>query len=110
MLTRIILYVIAALLIGAHFLRADNMLMVMLCIAAPFAFFYHRRPALILLQLLAYGAAATWLVTAWQLVQVRQSLGQAWMLAAAILGAVALVSMLAGLLLNARVMRDRYPK
>jgi len=110
MLTRIILYVFAALLTGAHFLRADNMLMVMLCIAAPFTFFYHRRPALILLQLLAYGAAATWLYTAWQLVQLRQSLGQAWTLAAAILGAVALVSLLAGLLLNARVMRDHYPQ
>lgn len=109
MLTRIILYVFAALLIGAHFLRADNMLMVMICIAAPFTFFYRRRLALLLLQVLAYGAAATWLVTAWQLVQLRQSLGQSWTLAAVILGAVALLSLLAGLLLNARVMRDHYP-
>jgi len=106
----IVLYGLAALLLGAHFLRAGNMLLVLLCIAAPFVFFYRRRLSLVLLQTLAYGAAATWLYTAWQLVQTRQSLGQNWALAAAILGAVALFSLLAGLLLNSRVMRERYLK
>ena len=79
-------------------------------IAVPFAFFYRRRHSLVLLQALAYGAAATWLYTAWQLVQTRQSLGQNWALAAAILGAAALCSLLAGLMLNSHVMRERYPK
>jgi hypothetical protein len=64
----------------------------------------------VLLQALAYGAAATWVYTAVQLVQMRQVLGQNWTLAAAILGAVALYSLLAGLLLNSRVMRERYDK
>ncbi len=110
MLIRVILYSLAALLLGAHFLRAGNILLVLLCIAAPFAFFNRRRLSLVLLQVLAYGAAATWLHTAWQLAEARQSLGQNWALAAAILGAVALYSLLAGLLLNSRVMRERYPK
>ena len=109
MLFRIVWYCLAALLLGAHFLRAGNMLLVLLCIAAPFVFIYRRRPSLVLLQALAYGAAATWLYTAWQLVQVRQSLGQNWALAAAILGGVALYTLLAGLLLNSRVMREHYP-
>ena len=104
------MYSSAALLLGAHFLRAGNMVLVLICITAPFTFFYRRRPSLVLLQALAYGAAAIWLYTAWQLVQVRQSLGQNWALAAAILGAAALYSLLAGLLLNSRVMRERYLK
>ena len=107
---RIVWYGLAALLLGAHFLRAGNIVVTLVCIAVPFAFLYRRRHSLVLLQALAYGAAATWLYTAWQLVQARQSLGQNWALAAAILGAVALYSLLAGLLLNSRVMRERYPK
>ena len=95
---------------GAHFLRAGNIVLVMICLAAPLAFLCRRRLSLVLLQALAYGAAATWLYTAWQLVRMRQSLAQNWMLAAAILGAAALYSVLAGLLLNARVMRERYVK
>jgi len=110
MLIRVIIYSLAALLLGAHFLRAGNMVLVLICITVPFAFFFRRRHSLVLLQVCAYGAAAIWLYTAWQLVQVRQSLGQSWTLAAAIIGAVALHSLLAGLLLNSRVMRERYPR
>ena len=107
---RIFLYGLAALLLGAHFLRAGHIMFVLICIAAPFAFLYRRWHSLVLLQALAYGAAATWLYTAWQLVQVRQYLGQNWALAATILGTVALYSLLAGLMLNSRVMRERYLK
>lgn len=110
MLIRIVLYSLAALLMGAHFLRSGNMVFVLVCIAAPFGFFYRRRLSLMLLQAFAYGAAAIWLYTAWQLVETRLALGQKWTLAAAILGAVAIVSLLSGLLLNSRVMRARYPR
>ncbi len=107
---RIAVYALAALLLGAHFLRAGNMLLVLICIAAPFVFFHRRRHSLVLLQVLAYGAATIWLYTAWQLIQTRQSLGQNWALAVAILGGVALYSLVAGLLLNSRAVRERYPK
>jgi hypothetical protein len=110
MLIRIILYCLAALQLGAHFLRAGDLVLSLLCIAVPCAFLYRRRYSLVLLQTFAYGAAAIWLHTAWQLVQARQSLGQNWAVAAAILGAVALYSLLAGLLLNSRVTLERYPK
>ncbi len=110
MLFRIVLYGFATLLLDAHFLRAGKITFALICIAVPLAFLYRRRHSLVLLQAIAYGAAATWLYTAWQLVQARQSNGQNWALAAAILGAVALYSLLAGLLLNSRVMRERYPR
>lgn len=106
---RISLFVIAALLLGAHFLRAGNFAMLALCLAAPLLFFLRRRWSLIALQLLAYGAAGTWIAVAIQLAQMRQQLGQPWTMAAIILGSVALFTLLAGLLLNSRAITRRYP-
>ena len=110
MVIRIVVYVIAALLIGAHFLRAADFWIVAVCVAAPLIFLYRRRLSLILLQIFAYAAAGVWLQTAWQLVQVRQAHQQDWKVGAAILGAVALYTLAAGLLLNSSVMRERYGK
>jgi len=106
---RIIIFVTAALLLGAHFLRAGNLALVALCLAAPLLFFWRQRWSLILLQLLAYCAAAIWIAAAVQLVQMREQLGQPWTVAAIILGSVALLTLLAGLLLNSRAIRERYP-
>jgi hypothetical protein len=106
---RISLFVTAAVLLGAHFLRAGNPVMVALCLAAPLLFFQRKRWSLIVLQLLAYGAAGTWIAVAIQLMQLRQQSGQPWTAAALILGSVALFSVLAGLLLNSRAMSESYP-
>jgi uncharacterized membrane protein HdeD (DUF308 family) len=107
MSVRISLFVIAALLLGAHFFRAGNFLLVALCLAVPFLFFYKKRWSLILLQFAAYGAAASWVATALQLVEFRQQAGRPWTAAAIILGAVALFTLIAGLLQNSRCMRER---
>jgi len=106
---RISLYTVAALLLGAHFLRAGNFLMVAVCAAAPLLFFYRRRWSLIALQVLAYCASATWIAVAIDLVQMRQQLGQRWTAAAIILGSVALYTLISGLLLNSRRITARYP-
>ena len=106
---RISLYAIAALLLGAHFLRAGNVLMMALCVAAPLLFLWRKRWSLLLLQILAYGAAVTWIVVAYQLMELRQRSGQPWTVAAIILGSVALFTVAAGLLLNSRAIKDRYP-
>ena len=106
---RISLFVIAALLLGAHFLRAGNVPLVALCLAMPLLFLLKKRWTLIVLQAAAYCAAAAWLAVAWQLVVLRQQIGQPWTAAAVILGAVALFTLLSGALLNSRCMRERYP-
>jgi hypothetical protein len=106
---RISLYVIAALLLGSHFLRWGNFAMMALCLAAPLLFFWKSRWSLMLLQLLAYSAAGTWIGIAIQLVRLRQQWGQPWTATAVILGAVTLFTLLAGLLLNARTIKGRYP-
>ncbi len=106
---RISLYVVAALLLGAHFLRAGNLVIMLLCLAAPLLFLWRQRWSLIALQFLAYCAAGSWIGVAIRLVQLRQQLGQPWTAAAIILGSVALYTLLAGLLLNSRAIKERYP-
>ena len=107
---RISLYVLAALLLGAHFLRAGHFLMVGICLAAPLLFAWRSHRALIALQLAAYGAAATWIAVAIELVHTRQQYGQRWTAAAIILGSVALFTLIAGLLLNSGAIKRFYPK
>ena len=96
-------------LLGAHFYRVGNILLVALCLAAPLLFFWRKRWSLVLLQLMTYGAAAIWLEVAIRLVESRRQIGQPWTAAAIILGVVALYTLLAGLLLNSRSMTARYP-
>ena len=107
---RIVLFVIAALLAGAHFLRAGNPGLVALCLIAPLLFLYRKRWSLILLQVMAYSAAVNWIVAAVQIVQLRRLEERAWTTAAIILGAVAVFTFLAGLLLNSRSIKERYPR
>lgn len=108
MTSRIVLFIIAAALTAAHFFRAGNYAMVALSLAAPLLFLYRKPGSLMLLQLAAYGATINWLIAALLLVQMRQQIGRPWTTAALILGVVALLTLLAGLLLNSRVMRARY--
>ena len=108
MIARISLYVVAALLIAAHFLRVGNLIGVAFCVVTPFLFFVRQRWSLLLLQALAYVAAAIWLVTAWQISAERWSFGQPWLRAAIILVVVAAFSALAGGILRGSTMRLRY--
>jgi len=103
------LFVLAAALLAAHFFRAGSWPLVALSLATPMLFFFKRRWSLILLQLGAYCASAAWLASTLSLVQMRQQSGQSWTAAALILGAVMLLTLLAGLLLNSRCLRDAYP-
>jgi hypothetical protein len=48
----IIVYVLASWLIAAHFLRADDLALAALCLAAPGLFFVHERWSVLLLQCL----------------------------------------------------------
>ena len=85
MITRIMLFIVAACLIAAHFLRMGNFVATALCLAAPALFFVRRRWSLLLLQGLAYGAAAVWVETAWQIAEMRRAFGEPWLRAALIL-------------------------
>jgi hypothetical protein len=108
LLARIALYIVAAVLIAAHFLRDGNPSGVALCLATPLLFFVRRRWSLLVLQGLAFAGAGVWLEAAWQLVTVRQLFGEPWLRGAAILVGVAAVSMIAGGLLSGGRFQARY--
>jgi len=109
MVLRIVLIAVAALLLAAHFFRESSFVLVAVCTAAPLLFLWKKRWSLILLQLMAYAAATTWIVVAFRLIEVRQQTGRSWTAAVLILGAVALFTLVAGLLLNSRAITQRYP-
>ena len=106
--TRIGFYVIAAMLIAAHFLRGGDFIAAALCLATPLLFLVRRSWSPLVLQGLAFAAAGVWLEAAWRLATVRQLLGEPWLRGTAILVGVAAVSMLAGALLSGRRVRTRY--
>ncbi len=108
MILRISLYVIAALLLGAHYFRVSHWPLVGLCLASPLLFFFKSRWSLIVLQAGAYLASAIWVATALELLQFRQQIDRPWALGMTILAIVALFTLLAGMLLNTRCMRERY--
>ena len=107
---RISVYTAAAFLFAAHFLRDGNFIPVALCLCAPLLFLYRRWWVLIVLQLMAYGAAATWIITLLRIVELRRITGRSWTAAALILGGVALLTLFAGVLLNSPAFRERYPR
>jgi hypothetical protein len=109
MAARITPFLFAAALLAAHYFRLAQYALVALALAAPLLLLVRRRWALWLLQAAACAASLVWLASLLELVQYRQQMGRPWTAAALILGSVILLTLLAGLLLNARALRQRYP-
>lgn len=109
MILRVILVVLSSILIGAHFLRHGNLILMLLCIAMPFLLLSRRRWVLIVMQCLLYGAALLWLFFMRVLVLQRMAEQMRFRGVIVILGSVAIFTLISGLLLNSRVMKERYP-
>jgi hypothetical protein len=109
MLPRITPVLLAAALLAAHYFRLANYGLVTLALAAPLLLLVRRRWTLLVLQVAAYAASLVWLASLLELVQYRQQMGRPWSTAALILATVTLLTLLAGLLLNSRALRERYP-
>jgi len=108
MIWRIGLFVLLSLLLAAHFFRQGSGLLTAACLLVPLLFAWRRPWSLVVLQLWAYLGAAIWIVTAGRLVQERLAAGAPWTKAAAILGAVAVLTAVSGALLNSRVVKNKY--
>ncbi|MGA1842068.1 MAG: hypothetical protein ACMUIU_15725 [bacterium] len=108
MLLRIILLLFAYFLLAAHFLRSGNIILMVLCFILPFLLLIKKQWALITLQISLYVGAWIWVRTAIIIIHDRITLGASWIKAAIIIGLVAFLTLLAGLLLNSTVIRDRF--
>lgn len=109
MILRVSLFVIADLLLAAHFLRQGSWPFTVLCALVPLLFLVRRRWSLIVLQVSAYIAASIWIVTTIALVQERLAFGRPWTAAVTILGTVAAITLLSGVLLNSQGIKVKYP-
>ncbi|MBI4965558.1 MAG: hypothetical protein HY913_19940 [Desulfomonile tiedjei] len=109
MVLRTVPLLIAALLLAAHFLRAGSLGLTAATILMPLLLLIRRRWSLIIVQLSAYVGAGVWLYTTINLVQERIMFNRSWGAAAIILGSVTLFTIFAGLLLNSRAMKNKYP-
>ncbi len=107
---RIALVSLAALLIGAHFLRRGQYLFVLFSLDLPFfLLLFRRRWSLRLVQGGLALAALIWLHTLYLIVQERIAVGRAWSASALILGSVTCLTLLAAWLLNKPDALERYP-
>jgi hypothetical protein len=106
---RLIPLIIASLLLAAHFLRGGNIGLMVVSVLVPLLLLIGKRWSLMVVQLSAYAAAVVWVYTAIHLVQERMISARPWSGAVIILSSVALFSVFAGLLLNSRKVKERYP-
>ncbi len=99
---RTTLVVLSAVLLGAHFLRAGQLVLAGASAAAPLLLAVRRPWAPVLLRVLLLLAAAEWIRTALVLIRRRAADGESWTRLAIILGAVVLLTAGAALAVRAR--------
>lgn len=105
---RLLPVIVSFWLLAAHFYRADLALLVAVCAFLPLLLFLRRPWVPQLFQGLLVIGALEWLRTLYVLAAMRVSFDQPWGRLALILGAVALLTALSGLVFNGRSLRLRY--
>jgi len=108
MFPRLIPLVLAFLLLGAHFLRDGNLVLVIVSLLIPWLLLIKKPWALLGVQWLTYLSALVWVRTAIVLVQQRMMMGAPWLRLSLILAGVALFTLYAGYLLNSKAVKKRY--
>jgi hypothetical protein len=98
----------ALLLLGAHFFRAALVPLTVVCLGLIALLFVRARWAWISLQVALAIGALEWLRTAWEFASMRAAMGQPYTRLLVILGGVAVVTALAGLVLRTSTARDHF--
>ena len=105
---RLIPVLLSAILLGAHFLRVGQVGLVLICGVLPLLLFLKRRWVGITFQLLLLVAAGVWVKTLWELIPLRQMMGQPWLRLVLIISAVALFTATSSLVFRLRALRLRF--
>lgn len=99
---------ISTLLMSAHFYRAGLNVLAMLCLALPFLLFYRKPIAVRIIQSCLLIAAAEWVRSMLEFIQIYQDNGLAWSRLAIILGSVAVFTAGSVFVFQAPVLRRHY--
>ena len=108
MFLRLLLFILAFLLLAAHFLRIASIALVVFCLLTPLLLLIKKRSILLLLLSLAYLGVLVWVRTAYVLVRQRMGMAEPWGRMLLILAGVAFFTFLAGYLLNSDRLKQRY--
>jgi hypothetical protein len=107
---RLLPVILSGLVLAAHFLRAGNLILVIICLGALLILLIRESWAARLVQVLLLLGSLEWIRTMMGLMAERKSLGQPWIRMAAILTGVALFTAASALSLQGKRMRERYPR
>jgi len=99
---------ISFLMLAAHFFRAGQTPIVILLMSTLFLLLVRRNWVPWLIQLILVLAAVEWLRTLFVIAQVRIHMGEPWIRMAMILGAVALLTVLSGLVFRTAALQAWY--
>jgi len=108
MFKRLIPLIIVFLLLGAHFLRSDHLILTGVSILAPFLLLIKKRWILLLIQWLLFSGAIVWIQTTFSFVQQRITAGVPWVRTLLILSGVTVLTLFAGYLLSSDIVKRRY--
>ncbi len=93
-------FTLSTVLLAAHFYRAGQIALVLVCFAALPLVFLRKRPVIRAIQIFLVFGSLEWVRTAISLAIDRQALGLPWVRMALIIGGVALFSLFSALLLQ----------
>jgi len=100
--------ILSVLLLAAHFLRAGQPALMIVCLALPLLFLVRRPWVPVVVQLALLAGALEWIRTLMLFAAERRALEQPATRLALILGGVAVFTVIAGLLMRAPAVRRRY--
>ncbi|MGD8358689.1 MAG: hypothetical protein PVJ33_16845 [Lysobacterales bacterium] len=105
---RLLPVILSFLLLAAHFYRAGQVALSVLCVLLPFLLFLRRSWIPMLFQTLLVLGALEWLRALYGFVQMRLAFGEPWTRLAVILVAVALFTAVSGLVFRSSGLRRAY--
>ncbi len=101
-------FVIAMIILAAHFLRTGASALTLLCLLLPFLLFIKRSWVITTTSLFAYFGGIIWLFVTYDLYLQRAASDQPWARMILILGTVAIFTFAAGILLKTAAVRKLY--
>jgi len=107
-LVRLIPVILSSILMAAHFSRANQNGLAIVCLMLPFLLFIRRRWVAKVFQVLLLLGAIEWIETTLRIVHIRQLQGQPWTRLVAILGGVALFTALSALVFETKSLKQRF--
>jgi hypothetical protein len=102
--------ILSLLLLAAHFYRAGQLMLTVLCLGLPLLLLLRKPWIPRMFQLMLALGALEWLRALYGFAAMRIAFGEPWTRLALILGAVALFTGLSGLVFRNRSLRDYYAK